>query len=423
MKKTYYSLFLILLIFGCGQKLPHDAGLICRLTVTAGEFERNDAIATYPLDEITFLPDTSLILFEITENTRTPVKFQVDYSGNNRQLYWIIPGITARNKERKFELVRGDNDKGSPGNSVGVVSCDGGYEMVFHDKKVLKYNTETVYPPAGADTAHKRSGFINPLYAPDQTILTRIPDSASDHLHHYGLWNAWKKVEFRGEEIDFFAPQFGQGTVKHKGVISVNQGAVFGELKLFREHVVWQDTEKEDVAMSDELTIKVWNNNQDLFKIDLMYHYSPVDTFFIREYRYAGFSFRGTDFWTRENTGIFTSEGLTRDEADGERARWCVVNGETPVPGKAGLLMMSHPGNYNHPEPMRIWPSEMEKVGHVYLNFSPTKNMDWLLIPGKTALLRYRLVIAGSDFTAEEAERAWKEFSDPVKVVAERIKN
>ncbi len=142
-----------------------------------------------------------------------------------------------------------------------------------------------------------------------------------------------------------------------------------------------------------------------------------MDTFLIKEYCYAGFSFRATDYWTKENSKIFTSEGLSRDEADSERSRWCAVTGET-LQGTVSMVFMSHQGNYNHPEPMRIWPSNSNNgIGNVYVNYSPTRNADWLLLPGNSYLLKYRLLVSDGTISAEEAEKAWQEFSNPVKVI------
>ena len=55
-----------------------------------------------------------------------------------------------------------------------------------------------------------------------------------------------------------------------------------------------------------------------------------------------------------------TSEGKNREEADGSRARWAIVEGETNVKEKrSGILFMSHPSNRQHPEPLRVWPEDV----------------------------------------------------------------
>lgn len=419
MKNILCPLFFLIFMVSfqsCQTASPETENVICQFNVETGNLDRSESVVSVPLDEITFVHDNMLNLFEISENKKVKTDIQFEVLGNKRYMYWILTGNTSKGSKRQYELVVGNTKPEATQRTVSISSSDGGYEFLFKEKKVLKYNAQVVYPPEGIDESYKRSGFINPLYAPDQTVLTRTPDSNSDHLHHYGLWNAWKKVQFRGEEIDFFAPQFGQGTVRHVGVVSKNEGPVFSNLQVLREHITWQNTEKEITAMADLMDIKVYNNSKDWYIIDLSFQYNPLDTFLIKEYRYAGFSFRATDYWTKENTSIFTSSGLSRDEADGERAKWCVVTGETPQ-GKVSMQFMSHPMNYNHPEPMRIWPSDMNSgIGNVYINFNPTRNTDWLLIPGNSYLLKYRLLVMNGTMPTDEAEKAWLEFSDLVKV-------
>ena len=73
---------------------------------------------------------------------------------------------------------------------------------------------------------------------------------------------------------------------------------------------------------------------------------------------------------------------------------------------------MSFPNNYNHPEPLRIWPLNQNERGDVFANFSPTKNMDWELIPGKTYVLKYRLLVFNGKLTKDIAENEWQNFAN-----------
>jgi hypothetical protein len=411
-----FCLLIVILFSGCSDRTPSEDNVISCFTVHTGDFERSNAIASVFLDDITVLPDSVLTLYEIFEDQKIKTDFQVDISCLGRYLYWILNGESPKGTTRHYELL---NEKSTPTSRdipVRVLFHEGNYEFIFKGNKVLKYNAETVYPPEGSEDIYKRSGFINPLYSPDQTILTRIPNSDSDHLHHYGLWNAWKKVRFRDDEIDFFAPQFGQGTVRHIGMVSADEGLLFGSLQVLREHITWQETDREAVAMADLMDVRVYDNEKDWFIIDITYRYNPYEPFLIEEYRYAGFSFRGTDSWTNKNTDFYTSEGLKRDEADGERSRWCVITGDTGG-GKSSIQFMSHPLNFNHPEPMRIWPSDTnEGQGNIYINYNPVRNTNWLLLPGKSYFLKYRIVVKSGTLSDNLAGREWMEFAYPVKV-------
>jgi hypothetical protein len=82
--------------------------------------------------------------------------------------------------------------------------------------------------------------------------------------------------------------------------------------------------------------------------------------------------------------------------------------------------MMSSPTNYNHPEPLRVWPETQNGRGDVFVNYSPTKNKDWLLSPGQTYTLRYRLLVFNGRYTKEQAESNWQYFSQPPIVSVKR---
>jgi hypothetical protein len=394
-----------------------DGAEICRFRVEVGEEDRTDAVASVLLGDITHVHDSLLALYEIqgVERIRTP--FQIENAGHRRFMHWMLKGKAVHGTYRHYALVRESSRSDIQKKSVHIACRDGDYLFTLDGRNVLLYRAKVVEPPEGVDSSFRRSGFINPLYAPNQTVLTRVPDGADDHLHHYGLWNAWKKVVFRGEEIDFFAPQFGQGTVRHIGIAALEEGHVLGRLQVLRDHVTWQGTDREAVAMHDLMEVRVYDSGAERYVVDITYQYDPVEPFLIKAYRYAGFSFRATDLWTKDNSSILTSEGHARDEADGRGSRWCMVWGDTPQ-GPVTMVFMSHPANYNHPEPMRIWPSGMnDGVGHVYVNYNPARNTDWLLSPGRTYRLHYRLFIVDGTLNKQEAEQAWHDFANPLKVM------
>ena len=133
------------------------------------------------------------------------------------------------------------------------------------------------------------------------------------------------------------------------------------------------------------------------------------------EYRYGGLGWRATGKWDRYNSQVITSEGRTRKDADGSTARWCIVQGQIDNE-YGGAVMMSCPSNFNHPEPLRIWPEDQYDRGDVFINFSPTKNKDWLLEPGKTYSLKYRFVVFNGKFTNDRANAEWEYFARPLKV-------
>ena len=157
-------------------------------------------------------------------------------------------------------------------------------------------------------------------------------------------------------------------------------------------------------------------SNQDYYCVDITIELNCATTspFKILEYRYAGLGWRATEQWNKTNCEVLTSDGKTRKEADGSTARWCMVSG-TLDKDYGGAVMMSYPSNYNHPEPLRVWP-ENSNNGEMFAMFAPTKNKDWTLYPGKIYTLKYRFLVFNGHLTKERADAAWQQYSIPPKI-------
>ena len=283
-------------------------------------------------------------------------------------------------------------------------------------QKLLTYQFKTIYPPKGIDTAYKRSGFIHPLYAPHGQVLTRI--QPPDHYHHYGIWNPWTHTVFERDTIDFWNIKDRKGTVRFVKFTSQNSRPEYAEYTALHEHVVFKKDGKEKVALKEWQTVKVYDpgSHKDYYIVDITSKMSCASQspLLIVAYRYGGFGWRATEYWDKNNSEMLTSEGKTRDSTDNTKARWIIVYGALPGNDEGGIVMLSHPSNYNHPEPLRIWDKKANGGrGDVFANFAPTKDKDWLLEPGKTYLLKYRLVVFNGKFDAAMAQNEWKKFAKP----------
>lgn len=373
-----------------------------------------DVPVSINLDEVTFLPDTAINLLKVQDNYKSPIPFQIE-NGEHRTLNWIIK--KGRNQLAKyvFELV-----KGFPEKSEEIKAIKNNGKLIIHsnNKNLLCYNFKTVYPPEGIDTAYKRSGFIHPLWSPHSQVLTRI--QPPDHYHHYGIWNPWTHVLFEGDTVDFWNLGDKEGTVRFSSFISITNGPVFAEYEALHKHFVFKKDEIEKVALNELQSVRIYKpeEDQDYYLVDVNIELScatksPV---LLLKYRYGGLGWRTTEQWNKNNSEVLTSEGKTRKDADGTKARWCIVQGDVDD-DYAGMVIMSYPTNYNYPEPLRIWPENQNGRGDMFANFSPTKDKNWLLKPGKRFVLKYRFIVFNNHLTKEEAESAWKDFAKNPKVI------
>lgn len=399
--------FLVVCLFSSAQKI---ATLEIEFPVATNGLQMPASIS---LDELTFLPDSILSLVKVEGNKKTPVPFQIS-NGEKRILYWLATKETPQQKKQVYQLVKNEVVNK---NTIQAVKNNGAITIQSGDKNLVSYYYKTVYPPTGIDSSYKRSGFIHPLWTPHGQELTRI--QPKDHYHHYGIWNPWTHVYFEKDTIDFWNIGDKKGTVRFAKFISATNGPVYSEFEALQEHVVFKKNGTEKVALNELQTVRVYKpeENKDYYFVDVTSKMSCASEspFLIVAYRYAGFGWRTTEFWNNENCEVLTSEGKTRKDTDGSTARWYIVQGKLPGDDYGGAVMLSYPGNYNHPEPLRIWTLNTNGRGDMFANFAPTKNKDWLLEPGKTYVLKYRLVVFNGKFDKEKAESAWQYFAKPIE--------
>lgn len=287
---------------------------------------------------------------------------------------------------------------------------DGLVTVMDGEHPLVGYQHGHKAPPEGVDPAYGRSGFVHPLRSPGGQVLTRI--QPADHYHHYGIWNPWTHVRYDGRDYDLWNLGDRKGTVRFAGFVSREAGEERAELVVRHEHVAFLAPGTERVILDEVQTIRVHRPTGDSYRMDLVIELTPATDRPVEllEHRYGGFGWRATEAWHAGNSEILASEGQDRSNADNSTGRWFLAQGE--VDGKwAGAVVMSHPSNFNHPEPLRIWPAEQEGPGEVFATFAPTRNTDWILEPGQTYTRVYRFLVYDGRLGREAAESAWQEFA------------
>ena len=284
-------------------------------------------------------------------------------------------------------------------------------------KDLVGFQFTTHYPPPGVDTSYKRSGYIHPVYAPHGQLLTRI--DAPDHYHHFGIWNPWTKIQYKGNIYDLWNLVSKQGTVRFEKFNFMREEKTKSSFSALLNHIAFigKENEKKEVVIMTENQMITFHRpvkEKTHYFLDINIELIPAtdSPVILKEYRYGGLGWRATEEWHKDNSAVLTSAGLARKEADGSLAKWVVVEGALGEE-RGGMVWFSHPQNYNHPEPLRIWPEDSNKRGDMFVNFSPTKNKDWILEPGKKYTLKYRiLVYNGSMLNKDKVESLWKDFAN-----------
>lgn len=391
---------------------------IAEITVKAGGFDRYYTPVSASLEGIPLGLQTGrrLQLYEVVKGKERAVASQLEADGYEKKLRWILEGKTPAGTHRNYILKSEDKNSPDATDEAIHIRDDGkSLTVMAGDRKVLSYRYVAKSAPEGVSERYSRSGYLHPLWSPEGEVLTRI--QPPDHYHHYGLWNPWTRTVFEGREIDFWNLGEGQGTVRHKSMPQRIEGEVFGGFEALLNHVDLTAPSGEKAALNEKWEVKVWNADpeRDVWLIDFVSTLNPAteSPLTIKAYRYQGFSLRATGKWSDKTATLQTSEGKDKSNGNGTRARWTDINGVSQV-GNSGILFMTHPGNQNFPEQLRIWPTGAnEGKANVYFNFNPAQEEDWRLEPGSSYSLKYRMMVYDGKIDSAAAERYWRDFGNP----------
>ena len=279
---------------------------------------------------------------------------------------------------------------------VAVEEKNGQILATISNKPVLHYQAQTINPPTGMDPIYARSGFIHPLYSPSGRILTDA--FPLGHVHQHAVFNAWTRATFNHQVVDFWNQHKKLGTVVHRATGAITEDAFEVDLQ--------QVSLKHGPAINEQWKVSIENSSPP-FIIDLQIEQECAtrDEVYLHPYHYGGFGLRGSAHWSPEDEAhyegsmkVLTGDGLRDIEASNHTTpRWVAVygtiNGET-----AGFVVMDHPTNFRHPQPVRVHPRMP------YFVFSPVVQGSFIIRPGFTYKSRYRIVTFDGEPDQERVE-------------------
>jgi hypothetical protein len=315
---------------------------IGRFTVQLEAMHKDIPVAI-SLDQFIYNTDMgNIALFEITGSGELFVPSQVEAGYNPR--IWFIP--SPSDKLLRSFVLKYQGDQTNVSTATLTIEKDEKDLIINRGKSpVLKYRYVETYPPEKVNPLFKRSGFVHPLWSPGGEVLTRI--QPPDHYHHYGIWAPWDITRVEGRKVGFWNLASGEGTVTFSKFLSEVSGPVYAGFQALQEHIDFGAKDFDQTAIKEILDIRVWNTGDNVWIIDYTSTITtPLDDGVLLEaYRYGGgIGFRALEKWTRENSTVLTSEGKSRLDADGSRARWCLVEGETDVAqGRSGIFSLNLP--------------------------------------------------------------------------------
>ncbi len=393
-----------------------------RFQLVASDYSYLDCPVSIPIDKLFVDLPEYFELYELLEDgSKKIIPSQQDTGPEGNLLSFTLEGNFVKGESREF-LLQANPKQGNSKDPSRISETDDDLKILDGENLILNYRKTPMLPPDNVDRIYQRSAYIHPVVSPGGMVLTQI--QPPDHYHHYGIWNPWTKTHIGEREIDYWNLAKGEGSVRAKAILETYDGPVFTAFTALQEHIDKKAPDGEQVTMNEFWHIRYHKLHEtgSRYILDLNSTLRNIieDTILFDAYRYGGgLGFRATEIWNEQNSSVLTSEGLAREEADGTRARWCIVEGaNSQGDGWTGILFMSHPNNREHPEPMRVWPAASHE-GQLFFEFCPIRHLAWEIIPGVDNILRYRLLVFEGEITTDEAEMYWNGLAHPPEIMFE----
>ncbi len=221
--------------------------------------------------------------------------------------------------------------------------------IAWNDQQVLGYH----FPEDG------NRPFCHPLNLPGAPSLTM--NEPGDHVHHQGLWVAWKKVN----DVNFWeqpakgADPTGFGKIVHQRIIRQMAGIAGAYLVTENAWIDWQGikhlTEQRKItihipptadsidSMSINITLTFRTNDRDVV-LDLRRGEPGADGRY-----YSGMAIRFDNIITPGK--LLDADGRTEPmDIFGKQSKWCSFAATHPADNETyGIIIIDHSDNPRHP--------------------------------------------------------------------------
>ncbi len=241
--------------------------------------------------------------------------------------------------------------------------------------------------------------FIHPIHAPDgDGILTE--DAPPHHAWQHGLYIGLNDVDGVGFWTEGLTKNGHDGTFHPMPLtpptIAANTASWTVVSEWRRPEGAGMLTETQDWRLTD---------NGSSYDLDLDWTLTAIVPLTFGAYAYGGLFVRMP---FRERGSVITSEGHADcATAEGKRARWVAIS--MPIPDRraadpmAGMAIMDHPGNPEHPAPWRV---------DSQLGIAPSRCIAgaWSLAAGASTTSRFRTFIHAGTTDVAAVEASWARF-------------
>jgi hypothetical protein len=226
-----------------------------------------------------------------------------------------------------------------------IDSMDDGLRLTWNGKLILSYHFQTGGPRT----------YWHPLRLLDSPPLTM--DRPGDHIHHQGMWVAWKKIN----GVNFWeqpkpgADPAGFGRIVHKKVLERSADSQSARFTTENEWIDWRDV----VHLNETRRTAVYAPQDDHMIMDVALEFRPTNRNVTLDLSrgepgrgglfYSGLTIRFDNALTPGK--LLDADGRTEPmDIYGSRSRWCGFSGQHREDGQVyGITILDRPDNPRYP--------------------------------------------------------------------------
>ena len=280
------------------------------------------------------------------------------------------------------------------------------------DKVVLTYNKVSPQPPEGIDSVYHRSGCLHPVCTPKGRIVTAM--FPFDHPHQHGIFSAWVKTKYAGQDIDFWNMAGRTGRVLHERVDSTFQK---DQAVGFVVDLIHRAETKPQIDVLRErwkITIYPTDGSYRCFDLQTVQSALTEKPLTVSKNRYGGVAVRGPTRWltekdpgavaqpdlVREQTGFLNNLGSNRVTGNHQKSKWVALWGN--IEGEpVSITVLCHKDNLRAPQTARLHPTKP------YFCFSPCVDAKFVIDREHPYQATYRFLVADTQPNANWLTEQW----------------
>lgn len=294
--------------------------------------------------------------------------------------------------------------------NLSVMESDSTIVISDGDQSILTYNKVSPPVPKGLKEIYHRSGCLHPVCSPSgQSVTAMFP---KDHPHQQGIFSAWVKTTYEGENIDFWNLGGGTGRVLHEQVVGTFQEKDRAGFEVDLIHR--KETEPKVDVLRERWKVTAYPTDGSYRCFDLQSTQSAISphALLINEYHYGGFAVRGPARWVttgnekeeRESSGFLNNLGSKRAEGNHQHAKWVSLWGE--IDGKpVSITVLCDPNNFRAPQAARIHPTKP------YFCYAPCVDGEFVIDQDHPYQSRYRYLVTDAMPDAKWLDQQWEKWS------------